>query len=320
MSGTEHNRAGLIKVAKLYYLADLSQEEIAEIMGISRSKVSRMLTLARAMKIVEFKVTDSPMLTEEMEHKLKEHFGLGYVRIVPSAGTPEQTKRQLGRVASDYLNRILEDGQRIGVSWGTTVDAVIGQFAPAKALPEATVVQMIGGTRSPTFHLDSRDLTQVLADKLGAAYSLLHTPTVVSSREVRDILLREPEIAVHFRLLEQLDVALVGVGSIRPEESVLYKAGVISLEESERLVREGFATDVCGFRISGEGRAAPNLLSERVVAIFPDALRRVPQVVGVAVGEDKAASIIAAARGGFLKSLIIDEVAAILMMSMENLQ
>lgn len=319
MSGTDHSRAGLIKVAKLYYLADLSQEEIAEVMGISRSKVSRMLTLARAMKIVEFKVSDSPMLAEEMETKLKAHFGLQDVLIVPSAASPEQTKRQLGRVASDYLNRILEDRQRIGVSWGTTVDAVISQFSPARLLPEATVVQMIGGTRTPTFNLDSRDLTQVLADKLGAAYSLMHTPSVVSSGEVRDILLREPEIAVHFRLLEQLDVALVGVGSIRPEESVLYKAGAIRLEESEALVREGFATDVCGFRIYRDGRDLPNLLTERVVAIPPEALRRVPRVVGVAVGEDKAASIIAAARGGFLKSLIIDEVAAILVMSMENI-
>ena len=182
------------------------------------------------------------------------------------------------------------------------------------------MIQLSGGTQSPNFPLDSRDLTQALAQKLGAGCSLLHTPLVVSSPMVRDILVQEPEIAEHFEKFKRLDAAIVGIGSVRPERSVAYMAGYITREESEALTREGFATDICGNRISREGDIKPNLLSGRVVSIPPEVLRQVPMTIGVAVGEDKAASIIAAARGGFVKTLIIDEVAAILIMGMEGLQ
>ena len=42
------------QLATLYYLGDMSQEQLSQIMGISRTKVSRLLKQCREQKIVEF--------------------------------------------------------------------------------------------------------------------------------------------------------------------------------------------------------------------------------------------------------------------------
>ena len=46
----------LSKIARLYYLEDLNQQEIAEKLNISRTKVSRYLTKARKEKVVEIRI------------------------------------------------------------------------------------------------------------------------------------------------------------------------------------------------------------------------------------------------------------------------
>ena len=104
-----------------------------------------------------------------------------------------------------------------------------------------------------------------------------------------------------------------------PEESVPYKAGYITFEQSQLLAGSGFATDICGNRIFADGSVKPNLLSERLIAIPPEKIKKIPLVIAIAVGNDKAVSIIAGSKGKFLNVLVIDEVAALTVMGMENI-
>ena len=316
---SDMNRSALINVAKLYYYGNLSQEQIAKTIGVSRPKVSRMLSMARELNIVEFHISDSAVLNEHIQQALQAHLKLSNVVIVPSGATLAHTQQSAGAAAGAYLNSILRDGMYIGVSWGTTVDSVVRQFTPSRPINDVTVVQMLGGIRTQSFNIDSRDVALTLAKRLNSGYSLLQAPFLVSGGQVRDVLLSEPEFAAHFRLFKKLDVAIVGIGSGVPERSVPYKAGYISLEQSRALVEQGFATDICGSRIYRDGSIQKNILTDRIIGISLEQLKSVPDVVGVAVGEDKALSIIAAARGGFIKTLITDEVAAISIMGMEGL-
>ena len=50
------DRLQLADVARQYYLEDLTQEQIARGMGVSRSQVSRMLKVARERGIVEIRI------------------------------------------------------------------------------------------------------------------------------------------------------------------------------------------------------------------------------------------------------------------------
>jgi len=308
-------RDELIKVAKLYYHGNRTQDEIAQIMGCSRPRVSRILSLARELKIVEFKIVESVIETERMEKQLKKLLGLKDIRILPSESGRLGTMYAAGASAGEYLNRILRPDMRIGIAWGATMDALVSQLEADRQFKTIKIVQMIGGAPTSSFNIDSSKLTVRLANKLGASYSVLQAPQYVSSKAVRDVLMNEPEIKAHFKLLKKLDAALIGISSTIPEHSAAYRAGYISIDEAKSLAERGFVTDVSGIRIYKDGSILPNETNDRLIAIAPEDLRRIPIVIAVAVGEDKAETIMAAAKGRFFNVLITDEIAAITILS-----
>jgi len=304
-------REELIKVAKLYYHGNCSQNDIAKLLGYSRPRVSRMLTLARELKIIEFRISDSPDEIGRMEKQLMERLDLHDVRILPSESGRLGTMYAAAVSAGEYLNSILRPGMLIGVSWGATIDVAVSQINPDKKHDTVKVVQMIGGSPKSSFNIDSQGLTIRLAEKLGASYSILQTPFYVSSKSVRDMLMQEPEVKAHFKLLKSLDAALIGISSNKPEHSGAYRAGYITLDESKALTENGFVTDIGGVRIFRDGSVRQNDMNDRVIAISPKDVKRIPTVIAVAVGEEKAETITIAAKGGFFNVLITDEVAAI---------
>ena len=308
-------RNELIKVAKLYYHGNCSQDEIAKTMGYSRPRISRMLSMARELQIVEFRISESPVEIERMEKQLMETLGLNDVRVLPSESGRLGTMYAAAASAGEYLNSILKPNMRIGISWGATMDVTVSQFKPTKKYESIKVVQMIGGSPTSSFNVDSRELTIRLADKLGASYSILQAPQYVSSKAVRDLLLNEPEIKAHFKLLKTLDAALTSISSTNPEHSAAYRAGYISIEDAKALAEEGFVTDVSGMRIYKDGSVRQNEMNDKLIAISPSDIKRIPIVIAVAVGEEKADTIITAAKGGFFNVLITDEVAAIKILS-----
>jgi len=307
-------RNDLIKVTKLYYHGNCTQDEIAKIMGCSRPRVSRMLTMAREMKIVEFKISESIIEIERMEDNLKEKLGLKDIKILPSESGRLGTMYAAGSNAGEYLNQILRPDMKIGIAWGATMDATVSQFNPDKHYDSIIVVQMIGGSPTSSFNIDSRELTIRLANKLGASYSILQAPQYVSSKRVRDMLMDEPEIKEHFKLFKKLDLAIIGISSKDPEHSAAYRAGYLSQKDARILEETGFITDVSGSRIYKDGSIRQNDMNDKLIAIPPEDLRKIPTVIAVAVGDEKAETIMTAAKGKFFNVLITDEVAAITML------
>jgi len=273
-----------------------------------------MLSLARELKLVEFNIPESPEEISRMEKQLKEKLEVDEVRVLPSESGRLGAMYSAGICAGEYFESILKSGMNVGVSWGATMDVTVSQLKPKKQYPSITVLQMIGGSPSSSFNVDSRELTIRLANKLGASYSLLQTPQYVSSKAVKETLINEPEIATHFKKLKTLDAVLIGIGSTDPEQSAVYRAGYISFEEAQLLTENGFATDICGNRIFLDGTVRQNDMNDKLIAISPDDIKRIPIIIAVAVGEDKAATIMAAAKGRFFNVLITDEVAAISML------
>ena len=74
----------IVKIAKMYYSDEKSQQEIANELNISRSNVSRILKLSRDMNIVNIRINDSSVRSFEVCERLKEKFPLKEVIIAPS--------------------------------------------------------------------------------------------------------------------------------------------------------------------------------------------------------------------------------------------
>ncbi len=71
------NRRLTIKVSKLYYEENLSQKEIAYLLGISRPQICRILTYARESGCVNIRIEDPFLLNPSLKSSLSKPSGFG---------------------------------------------------------------------------------------------------------------------------------------------------------------------------------------------------------------------------------------------------
>ncbi len=308
--GNQSSKELLTNVARLYYTGNMSQDEIAQILGLSRPKISRLLKTAREKQIVKFIISTPPSYYSNLAERLQEVFQLDRILVVPSDASSSLSMQNVARAGAEYLNSILTDRMVVGLAWGSTISSVMQQMQPMP-LTGCSVWQLTACLPSNAIEMDGHEITKRLANKLNASWHIINAPFIVKNKLLRDLLLSEPEISNHFAMFDQMDVAIVGLGSSDPTASMTYKGNYITLEESQELVESGCAADLCGHRIFIDAHPAETFLTNRVISIDLETLRRIPDVVAIAAGKRKTTSIIAAARGKYINTLIIDEIAAV---------
>jgi DNA-binding transcriptional regulator LsrR (DeoR family) len=301
----------LYKIARAYYIDDLTQAKIAKRFGISRPNVSRLLKRAREEKIVQ--ITLSPLVGgyADLEQELEARYGLDEAVVVPAADydAAAQIVRDLGAAAADYLVRCLRGDEVLGLSWGTTLLATVDAL-PAKSWPDLQVVQILGGLGSPEAETHGTDLARRTASAFGARLHLLPAPGIVASKAVRDALLSDPQIYDTLALAACLDVALVGIGAPTPDSVVMRTGTILSQAELEQIKRQGAVGDIALRFFDENGQPIDTEMNDRIVGITLDELRRIERVIGVAGGRDKFEVIRGALRGKLITTLVTDNVTA----------
>ena len=301
----------LASVATLYYDDGLTQLEIARRTGYSRSAISRLLTEAKDRGIVEVRIHYPLRRAVELERKLQSTFELHEVCVI-SAPNLEYDKmlRLLGRAGASYLEDHLPNHGVLGVSWGTAVYEVANALR-ARNAPDLEVVQMIGAVGGGDPLIDGPELARSLAATLGASYATLHAPVIVDDAKTRDALLSERNVVHAIQLARKVDLAIVGIGTVKPELSSFVRAGYLSAKEMKAIQAQGAVGDICGTHFNPGGEILDIDLHNRIVGISLQELRASQgTVLGVAGGAKKATAILGALRGSFLDVLVTDAAAA----------
>lgn len=310
MQINDERLAYLAQVASLYYDQGMSQEEIAQKFGVSRSAVSRLLTEARERGIVEIIVHYPWRTSAELEQALVSTFSLKAATVLlTESKSYEEMVQGLGVLAASYLERILDDGTTIGISWGTALYQMIRALRPRR-LSGVEIVQLIGATGSENVPTDGPILAQLLKDQLGGSCYYIHAPLIVENEAVREILLQDRNIRDTLSRAERADIALVGIGTTRPDLYSLLRAGYVNEEEHERIRATGAVGDICAQHYSLTGEWLDIDINRRVMGISLDTLSKIDTVIGVAGSSRKGAAILGALRGRYLNVLITDDQAA----------
>ena len=301
----------LTRVASMYYEESLTQQEISTRLGYSRSAISRLLTEARNMGIVEIRVYHQLIRNTDLEQELARRFGLRETRVLASTGTLPypQVLRRLGELAAWLVEQSVKRGSILGVSWGTSVYEVAHALRPPH-YPDVRVVQMIGALGTPDPQIDGPELARWFAQLYGGRYQTLPAPLIVDSAAVRDALVKDRRVGEVLSRAREADVAVVGVGSVDPAISSLVRAGYLTADEINELAEHGVVGDVCSIFFDIEGNLLDFPISRRVVGIEAEVLRHIPLVLGVAGGIVKAPAILGALRSGLINALVTDEEAA----------
>lgn len=283
-------------VAKLHYEADLPQVQIAKQLGLSTATISRMLQRARAEGIVRIEVRDMvapDVLGETLARKL----GLRRVAVVeaPSGSTPVTLAAPLATI---LRAEELGPGSVIALGWGRTIRAMLEAGLPP--LPGVLVVPATGGMQQEAAHFQINEFVRVAAMQMAGAPYFIHAPYLPSAA-ARDSFLADPAIRQAVDLWGRIDAAIVGIGL--PHALTPPEASIATLPE-QRLVN--VAGDVIRHYFDSEGRLIDWDGEERMIAVSCAQLRQARLCVGLAVGANKAGSILAAARGELVNALVTD--------------
>ena len=299
----------LARVAQMYFVEERSQDEIATALATTGSNVSRMLKQARELGIIRVQIEFPTKRHEQLEQELQHRFELAEVRVL-AVGAGTDPLPGVGRLAARWLRDTLEDGQILGLGWGTTLQAV-AQAMDGGPQRHVEIVQLMGGLSSIALASTGQELARAFAERLGARHRYLHGPALFASPEGLATMLDEPSIRIALDAARAADVALVGIGTARRGSFIaLIQDFELSPGERRRLQASGAAGDLCGRFFDLSGTEVPTPVTDRVLAISLDDLRAIPTVAAVAASREKASGIFGALRGHLVDVLICDEHAA----------
>lgn len=297
----------LHKIGKLYYEQKLTQQEISERLRLSRPKVSRLLQRAEEEGLIQITVLTPPGSYAEIEHQLESRFGLkeAVVVEVERGASSYSVLREIGQAAADYLQRTLEPGDIIGLSWGTTLNAVVNALQPVD-VRDIHVVQMIGGLGAPEAEVHATDLCRRIARLLNAKLTLIPAPGIASNMQIKEALLSELHVQAALDLFSRVRVAFVGIGVPTPTSVLMRDSTIMPPDKLEVLLSLGAVGDIGLHFFDTWGNPVDSSLDELVIGASRPQMQNMERVVGVAGGIDKLAAIFGALSGGWLDVLITD--------------
>jgi deoxyribonucleoside regulator len=312
---TEQNLA--LRAAKLYYYQGMTTEDIAKELGLSRPKISRLLSLAKREGIVQIRIIDPLEDTRSLAGTIKTKFNLNAVHIVPVPDNASEADA-LERVATFtgvQLNTLVQPNTVIGLAWGTTLTAISRHLIP-KPTPNLEIVQLNGsGTIAD---MNNPLIEQVLSrfgQNYGAKVHQFPVPAFFDFAQTKVSLWQERSVKKITDLQKQASVLLYSVGALHAKvPSYVYEAGYLEKRDYQELTREHVEGDIATvfFRKDGSFNNIP--LNDRASGPDLNVIRQAKHGVCVVAGRSKAQALKAALAGALLNELIVDEPTARLLL------
>ncbi|WP_040340609.1 sugar-binding transcriptional regulator [Fictibacillus macauensis] len=298
----------VIEAAKLYYLLDYNQSQIAVKLGVSRPTVSRLLQQAKSEGIVQIKIMDPSNGSEQLEKELEEKFSLKKAIVATVPQYDQQfIKKELGEKTAHYLYKIVKDGDVIGITWGTTLYNVACELKQ-KFVKNVKVVQLKGGishSETNTYHSDILDL-------FGRAFQTvpihLPLPVIVDHIVVKQAMEADRHIKRILDTGKEANIALFTIGPVKAD-SLLFQLGYFSDEDMKEIEAKAVG-DICSRFIDEDGNVLNANLNDRTLGIDLAELKKKEFAILVAGGQQKIDGIYGALKGGYANVLVTDQYTA----------
>lgn len=299
----------LSKVAWLYHVCGLTQNEIAEELSSTRLKVNKTISYARREGMVRVDIASPFTCTYELAEQLTERYSLrdAYVGIVPPGS--DDYHESVGTALAFYLNDLLAKSnlKSIGVSWGSTLEHAQKNLKPLSN-SKMEVVSLMGGVSHGT-SINTFGIAASFARILAAKYHLFAAPIYAESVTATESLLNTELLRDQLERAGSVSIALLVAGDISKKSHLVSQALPRDVT-TDQLKKAGAVGDVLGRFLNKHGEPIEHPINDRVVSLPFDAFRNFMHAVLAAAGAHKVPIIHAALSAGFVHTLITDSATA----------
>ncbi len=260
------------RAAWYYYVAGLTQQEIADRLGLTRLRVNKIVGQARADGLVRIEIQMPFASCVALEDRLKARFALDEVSVVPSVPDADTQQQVIGEAAGMMLEPLLKDGIGLGVGWGRTLREAARRMRSHR-YPSSWVTSLMGGlTRGSG--TNTFEVATEFARLLGAECYYVAAPIYCPSVESRSTLLTHYGLADVMRRAREANIALLSCGDLS-NRSLLASTHIVA-ESLDELRAAGAIGDILGTFLDEYGRPIDHPLNQRVMALNPAELKAYP--------------------------------------------
>lgn len=300
----------LVEMAKMYYEEDATQNEVAKAFNVSRSLVSKYMTKARDMGIVEINIsTQGVHPHNQLEEKLKELTGLEDIVCVESSEDMELLNHRLGIASSKYLNRIIKDNMVITVAPGRALHSLAHHFVSKIQMPNTTFVPLTGGLGEMHSDIQANVIAELMSRKSGGKLLQLHCPVIVDSPKAREVFMEQSFIKKVMNVSKSADLAIVGIGG-KPTYFEMKNAYLHKIDSPVEINTDNVESDIGYIFLDSEGNEVDSEWNQRVMTLPLDSIRNIPNVIAIAGGNEKHLGILSVVKGKLIDVLITDVLSA----------
>jgi DNA-binding transcriptional regulator LsrR (DeoR family) len=288
-------------VAQRYYIGRESKLQIASDLGISRFKVARLLDLAVSEEIVRFTITAPLAQNIELSELVRKRFGFRQVVVVDAPedeNDPARLRKRVGAAAAGVLSALVTESDVLGIGWGRTMSAMATALTHLAPCP---VVQL--GGMAGSVNENSLELVRRMSEIGGGRAYPLFVPLVVHDAATAHGLRSQPGVESAMRRFESITLAAVAVGSWDPPDSQMRDA--LNEDTRDALAKRGVAAEILATLIRHDGSIVTDI-DDRTTALGYEGMKRIPELILVAGGANKAQAVRSAINAGLGTTLVTD--------------
>lgn len=305
MTDLDRNGSEVARAAWLYYHEELTQGDIAQALGVSRSTVTRLLKRAKEDGLVKISLNVSSGMFRA-ESDLERAFGLDRVRIVPRVDDGATLRRWLGYAAAQMVDPMVVKNAIVAVGWGTTMQAMADALVGQNTVAGVQMVALVGGLHNAELGTNTNEIAAQFGQHFGAAIRPLLAPVYVQDEATATGLSNDPGIREAFDFARRASTVVFGLGAMH-DEATIFKIGHITPEQRRFLKDRNAVGDIVCRWIDRDGEPVELPASINPISISLSDLKKIPQRLAVAGGDLKRDALLATLRGGFVTSLVTDE-------------
>ncbi|MCB8881393.1 sugar-binding transcriptional regulator [Acidisoma cellulosilytica] len=296
----------------MYYVEEMTQNAIAEALGVGRVTVVRLLSDARALHEVKISLRRDIAELTGLELALQQRFGLAEAVVAPLSSGDVDPTAAIGAATGQYISDFITSNMLVGVGWGRTLLKALG-FIDEKPLSNVAVVSLLGGISSVRQY-NPAEFGWQFSRAFGADCFQIAAPAIVDSEQTKNVLVDRCGVGAIFDLAQSLDVILVSVGGMNPD-ATSYLFGHFSAEERQTLISRGAVGDLLYNFFDKDGQIIDHPINSRIMSVPIDTLVKTPRRILTSGGAAKVDAILGAMTLIKPNIFITDEITAGLLLN-----
>ncbi|OCX66601.1 DNA-binding transcriptional regulator [Thioclava sp. SK-1] len=292
------------RAAWLSFVGGMTQDQIAQELGISRQRAQRLVARAATEGLIRVRIDHPIAACMELERRLIDRFNLDGAWVAPCAGRGIDPLAGLAPFAAPVIERLFEvpAQQVIALGTGRTLRQIAEHMQQIDG-SHHKLVSLIGNV-APDGSASLYEVIVRLAEKTSAPHFPMSIPVVAGSETELELYRALPHVNSSRALAQSADLAVVGIGQMSLDAPLLVD-GFITAQEHADWVAAGAVGEICGHAFNAQGRYLDHAMNRRIVGVQVN--NDVMPIYCIAGGPKKIPALTAALKGRLMTHLITDE-------------